>query len=364
MAFTRPTLQQIVDRIITDIESRIEGANTLLRRSVLRVLGRVYAGAVHLLYGYLSYIKDQMFATTADTDNLEIIGSEFGITRKAPTKATGSATATGTNGVTIPAGTQLELDEQVYIIDNTVVIVGGVAIIDLTAQEGGSDGNSEPLSVLSFVSPIAGVDSTATVDAFGLTGGVDEESDDELRARTIARKRQPPHGGAAFDYVAWAKEVSGVTRAWVISQYRGPGTAGVAFARDNDPNTIIPTSAQIEEVRQYLIQHVDPLTGVDVGIPIGAEEGLFMIEPTLFSQDFAIDIYPNTVAIQQAIQSSLDDLLFIEGGPGETLYISEMIVAISAAQGLVMHRLVSPANDVAFPTNRVPVLGTVMFGDY
>ena len=61
MPFTKPTLQEIVDRIDSDIQSRITGATTFLRRSILKVLGRVLAGAIHLLYGYLEFQKDQLY---------------------------------------------------------------------------------------------------------------------------------------------------------------------------------------------------------------------------------------------------------------------------------------------------------------
>jgi len=71
MPFARPTLQEIVDRIVSDIQSRITGATTLLRRSILRVLARVYAGAVHLVYGFLEFMKDQIFVQSADAEYLE-----------------------------------------------------------------------------------------------------------------------------------------------------------------------------------------------------------------------------------------------------------------------------------------------------
>ena len=50
MAFSRPTLQQIVDRIENDFKTRIDNAQSLLRRSVLKIMARVYAGTADLLY--------------------------------------------------------------------------------------------------------------------------------------------------------------------------------------------------------------------------------------------------------------------------------------------------------------------------
>ena len=55
----------------------------------------------------------------------------------------------------------------------------------------------------------------AYVGVNGIGGGADVESDEDLRARVLFRKRNPPHSGSKSDYIAWALEVPGVTRAFV-----------------------------------------------------------------------------------------------------------------------------------------------------
>jgi uncharacterized phage protein gp47/JayE len=60
----------------------------------------------------------------------------------------------------------------------------------------------------------------------------------------------------------------------------------------------------------------------------------------------------------------LADLLLVEGGPGETIYLSEINETIAATPGLVTHRLILPTTDIAFATNNVPALGTVTFVNY
>ena len=64
-----------------------------------------------------------------------------------------------------------------------------------------------------------------------LDGGVDTENDDDLRARILFRIHQPPMGGDADDYVAWALSVPGVTRAWAATEM-GIGTVTVRFMMD------------------------------------------------------------------------------------------------------------------------------------
>lgn len=364
MPFDRPTLQEIDDRIQSDIGARIEDSATFLRRSVLKVMSRVYSGAIHLQYGYMQYMKDQLFLLTADSEFLEKIGTEYGIPRTDGTKATGSGTASGTNGTSIPAGTRLQSDsDNIYIVDTAATISGGVATVDVTAEESGDDSNEAAGTILSFVSPIIGVDSTITIDSSGITGGLDIEGDEAYRSRLLTRKRQPPHGGAEFDYEAWAKEVSGVTRAWTIPLYQGVGTLGFAFVRDDDDD-LIPSAAEVAAVRSYILSHSDPLTNVTVGIPVTAEPGFFMISLTKLAINMTIAIDPNTAAVQASVLSRLNDAIRTYGGPGENVALSQLYEAVGSAVGEIKHRIISPITDTVASTSQVQVLGDVTFQDY
>ncbi|RJX18971.1 MAG: baseplate J/gp47 family protein [Desulforudis sp.] len=364
MAFERPTLQEIVDRIAADFQARIDGAESLLRRAVLKVMARVYGGAVHLLYGFLDFMADQLFASSAEVDYLETIGGEYGLARTAATKASGTGTATGTAGLVIPADSELESVAGVrYATDQDNTLGGGGSVtVSFTAVDAGAAGNDDPGISLTFISPIAGVDTTVTVGADGITGGADEEDDDSYRERVLFRKRQPPHGGCEYDYEAWALEVGGVTRVWTFPEYMGVGTIGVAFMRDNDLDPF-PNAAQREIVRAYLVSHTDQETGETVGIPVTAEPGLFMIALTPLAVNFSINIAPNTAAVRAAVEQQLADLIATEGGPGQTLYLSRISEAVSQAGGEEHHTLVGPAANVTAAVDEIHVLGANTFGD-
>jgi len=364
--FTRPTLLEIVNRIINDIKTRITGASTLLRRSILRVLGTVYAGAVHLLYGNIEYNKDQLFVTTADEDYLPLHGGEYNILRTAAVKATGQALATGTNGTIIPIYTELESTTgQSYLTDAAYTITGGQVLMDLTAKVAGADGNEDGSTVLSFVSPIPGIDTSATITASGIDGGTDEEEVEAYRQRILNRKRRPPHGGAEFDYTVWMKEVSGVTRAWSIPLYQGVGTIGCAFVRDGDDD-IIPSDSEISTVRSYIISHTDPVTGKTVGIPVTAEAGLYMITLTELSVNMTIEIYPNTTTIQTLASAAIDELIQTYGGPGQAIYKSQVNDVIASIAGEERHKITFPTglDYITAATNQIHVPGTYTYEVY
>jgi uncharacterized phage protein gp47/JayE len=366
MALSRPTLQEIIDAIVADFKANISGATTLSLRSVLRVIARTFAGACHLIYGYAdNIVQATLFATTATTSFLDTMGSEFGVLRNAAVAATGNGTATGTTGTAIPAGSELKAaDDTRYTTDAEVTLAGGTGTLALTAKVAAEAGNEVAGATLTFVSPIVGVNSTVTVDSGALTGGADEEEDDDYRARILARKRQAPHGGAEFDYTNWALEVSGVTRAWTIPLYQGAGTLALLFVRDDDSGSIFPDAAEIATVEAYLISHEDPQTGLDVGMPVTAQPGLFVLAPTPKTINFDIDLEPNTAAVQATVTAEIEDLFTRDAGPGETIPLSNVGEAISLATGEEKHKINSPVADIGASTSELQVLGTITFNAY
>lgn len=364
MSFTRSTLTEIIDRISADFKSAF-GATYIALRSFIQIFARVIGGAVHLLYGYIDNVVDELFVLTASQEYLEKIGSEYGILRNASTASIGVITITGTAATVIPAGTELQSSsDNLYTTDTGVTIgIGGSITVGVTASIKGVVSNEAGGAVLTFVTPIAGVDTSATVDSDGLSGGTDEENDEDYRSRILIRKRFAPHGGNAQDYINWAKEVSGVTRAWVHELFMGRGTLAVFFMRDNDIDPF-PNAAAVAAVRAYIISHTDS-RGVIVGAPVTADPGLVVMAPVKREVNINIQIHPNTSTVQAQVTAELVDLFFRLGGPGQTIRVSQISEAISSAEDEEYHNILSPTNlDVVLAYNEVAVLGTATYYGY
>lgn len=352
MPFTRPTLAELIDRIQKDLETRMPFSGPVLRVSVVYVFARVQAGAIHGLYGFLSYIAQQLFADTAATTYLERKASEFGITRLAATPATGTATATGTNGVVIPSGTVLRRsDGTAYVTGTDVTIAGGTATLALTALVAGAVGNADSGTVLALGSPIAGVVSNATVTSDGLVGGADQETDAGLRTRYLARVQAAPQGGSSADYVTWAMSVDGVTRAWVFPQELGPGTVTVRFVRDNDGTgtAIIPDSGEVAAV-QAVVNALRPVTATPT-----------VAAPIADAVNFTMHLANDTADAHAAVIAELTDLIARRGAPGATILLSEIRTAIGVAVSPDDFALATPNADSTHATGHLPIMGTVTF---
>lgn len=347
MAFNRPSLTELNERITNDIDSRAPGTEPRLRRSLFGILGRIVAGVIHGLYGYQEYKSKQYLPDTADEGHFPRHASIWKKPRKAAEYAIGNADVTGTNGSVIEAGSLWQRSDGVeYSVDEEVTITGGTATLALTAVDAGANGNASAGVTLTAVETIPGVDGQATVDVNGLTNGADIESLEAWRARVLSRIQRPPHGGAKHDYEAWALEVPGVTRAWVFPKELGDGTVTVRFVRDDDVS-IIPDAAEIQAVQDY----------IDTVRPVTAD--LTVVAPTPVVLDLTIELIPNNTTVQAAVEAEIEDLLRRESEPGGTILISHIREAISIAAGETDHTLVSPVADITHNTGEMAVMGTI-----
>lgn len=321
----------------------------LLPRSVELVLARLVSGASHALHGHIDWAVRQIIPATADAEFIDAHARRVGLvpTRKPATFAQGNVTFTGTDNVDIPAGTRVRrADAAEYSTDADVTIASGTAVVAVTSVEAGLSQNTTTGTLLGLVSPISGVSNTVT--AGDLTGGTDRESDADLIERIYQRAQNVPMGGTAGDYVAWALQVPGVTRAWCLPLYLGePARVGLAFAVDNDPDGPIPDAGQVAAVQAY----VDALRPVTANLTVFA--------PTELALDPFITLTPDTSTVRAAVQLALEDLVRREGGPGSTLLVSHVREAISLAAGETDHTLGWPIGSIVVGDDKLLTLGTI-----
>lgn len=348
MSFERPTLATLKNRAISDIQTRMAGADARLRRSFENVIARVVAGVGHGLHGHLVFLSRQLFADTAIGRFLRRIAAIFGVIPTEPTYSQGNVTITGTDTTPVPAGTAwVRADGVEFTTDVLTTISGSSIVAAVTATVLGSDGNTDASTELGVVTPIANIDSTATVDGDGLTDGNDAELDPSLRSRLLTRIQTPPSGGGPGDYERWAREIPGVTRAWQKANELGPGTVALRFATDNEASPI-PSGAKVAEVQAHIDAKAPVTAVVTVSAPIDAPLAM------------TIAVLPNTAAVQAAVETELEAMMLRDGHTDAvTLKISRIDEAISIAAGETSHVLTIPAADVTHTTGQLPSVGVI-----
>jgi uncharacterized phage protein gp47/JayE len=354
MPWSTPSLRTVREMVRNDVTAALYGA-VLVGNSVLRVMSDAMAGLAHLVLRYIDWLALQLLPDTAEKEWLDrhgdiwLVNADSTTGRKSATYAEGTANATGLPGYIIPIATPMNALGVNYETTAETVLGDGPTNMPLRALDPGSIGNLNYGDTVTFSSPIAGVDTSATIT--DMAGGADTETDDQLRARILFRIRNPPMGGDQADYIIWATSIPGVTRAWAACEI-GPGTMTVRFMMDDlrADNRGLPTPADVQIVYDY-IDTVRPVTVLDC----------FVMAPIPFFYDITISqLTDDTPEVRARIEQSLADMEMQKSAPGQTMYRSWVDEAISMAIGESSHELVFETTPMPAP-GYMPFLGTVLY---
>lgn len=353
MTWPLPTPEAIADRIAGGLEAALETADRRVDarspNTVLGVQSRVVAMAMFDLWLYQRRLAEDLMPDTAQAEALDRHADVWGVTRLPATAAAGNVTFAGTDGTDLPTGVELRsASNAVYVTTAAATIAGGVVTVAVRAVAAGVAGNTDAGAVLQLVAPIAGVlPQSATVAAGGIIGGADTETDAALRARLLARIRQRPNGGAAFNYEDWAREASTeVAHVAVYGNWAGLGTVGVVIGM-RGPRT--PTTPEIDAVAAYIA----PLR------PVTADVQVIAAVPV--EVDITLTLSPDTVQTRAAVSAALATFFANDARIGQDLAQSRISEAISSAAGEYSHVLTLPAADLPMADTELPILGTVTF---
>ena len=355
MPWQTPSLKDVRGLVRDNIRSYLPGADASVPNSVLRVLGDAQGGLCHLNLQYLDWLALQLLPDTAETEWLDrhgdiwLVNADSSVGRKQATFAEGMASFEGTDGTVIPAGTVLTAATTGMDYETTAEItIGAVATEgEIRALDAGSGGNLTEGDALGSLVP-----GVISITAINVTGGVDQENDDDLRARILQRIRNPAMGGAVADYVTWALAVPGVTRAWAAAE-QGPGTITVRFLMDElralDDGWPQPTDVQT--VHDY----------INLKRPVAVKD-TYVVAPIKEFVDVTIEnLVPESA--EGAVEQSLRDMLFQMAAPGQTIYAAWISYAIMNAPEVQSFKLVTTQDWVMPSLGHMAVLGTLLFNE-
>ncbi|KIP13337.1 baseplate J-like family protein [Burkholderia sp. MSHR3999] len=319
----QPTQASLIERMRQGFRAKLPNSDAWIFPNNLWIAATVVGGMLWELYAQAVKILKQAMPDTATGVWLQRWANLFRVYIKMPQPATGPVAVTGTASTLIPAGTLFSRSDGTQYATQADVVLDatGIGVVTVTATTTGASTNalaSEPLSLMSSVS---GLDSEALVGTAGLGGGADIETDDDLRARLLARMARRNRYGTLQDYVDWALEVPGVTRAWAFAY---GNVIKVYFMMDYAyPTTYgIPQQTDVLIVQAYLTNPCrKPIGAVPVAsLPAGVPLGITIRCPTPFN-----------ATIQSAVESDLDSYLIRTASPGRGYTAQDLQRVIDAA---------------------------------
>jgi hypothetical protein len=275
------TADQIFDRLLGVLETAGVPARSWRRggvaRSVLGALSDVgYQGSVIVRDGirgmFLAFAEGSWLAAHAE--------DTYGTEKIAATFATGEVTFSNTGGavhsfgadeiivIATESGARYRVTEA-FIIPSGSVASPGTVTVEVTAIDSGSTGSAAPGEIDTLETPLSKV----TVSNEAALVGVDEETDEALRARCRAKRGTwSPFGPRdAYEYAALSATLTdgtpaGVTRV-AVSRYSSTGTVTVVCATASGT----PTSDELDAVEENVeaIARPDTVTATVSGaVPV------------------------------------------------------------------------------------------------
>lgn len=348
--FSRPTLPDLITTIRNDLYARLAVDDELisLRRNDPEVYGRVIAGATHILLGYIENMAKNILPDQADENWLIRHGNMKRCYRKQPTSAVGYIRFDEvSDGIIIRKDQKVrrQVDQCMYTVTQTTTSANNILRVPVICDELGKKGNCDDGTSMSLISPVTELSSTCYADS--IKSGSDVEDIETFRKRVIDRWYYTPQCGADQDYVQWAKEVSGVTRAWCYRHWAGTGSVGLMVANSDPVNPILDNTT-IQNIKK----HIEPLAPV-------AGSRLIVFSPLPKPIDFKIIVTPDNPEIRYQIEAELKEFLLREGRPQSTLFRSRISEVISSSFGEYSHELMYPNKNIFIEKNEVAVLGNI-----
>jgi uncharacterized phage protein gp47/JayE len=235
-----------------------------------------------------------------------------------------------------------------------------------TALTPGTAGNVAPNAITSLDTVLPTVISVTNLDP--MSGGQEEESDNDFRLRILGEFVGTSGGGNITDYRRWSA-AQGVSRVAVVPVWNGPGTV-LVVAMNSDGTPVAST------VVTALQQFLDPVAGLGHGqAPIGASVTVVTsrilvvaITATVVAESgYSLDGTGNTIATRQAITTAL--AAYLSGlQPGDTIVYEHVqacffITGVHKVNGLQVNGGTADIPLAAGASPQVAQLGTTTLTD-
>jgi len=331
MGLTFKNFQEIRDDMINRVAALSDKITDFNVGSVIRNLIVAVAAELDEAYYQLENTYNQLLPSTAVGDNLENFASGFGVSKSGAQKATGEVrfgrlTAAG-DAIIIPEGTEVSTestddeDSVVFETDDDITLLGGLTACSgaATAKEAGVNGNVGAHTITQIDSTLPEIDSVDNSYAFA--GGMDEEDDEEFRARFVDTLNSQSKG-TVHDVEAAARSCPDITAAKVSENDPADGYCKLYVATSGGT----PTTGQLAFVESALDGLVTP-AGIHFSYYGAVRDGADITATVTKESNYS------SAALKDACEDILTDYLQNKE-MGEDVLLAEVISILMSVSGV------------------------------
>lgn len=311
---------------------------------------RLYAAAaqIYALYVQADWVNRQCFPQTAQGEYLDHHARLRALERKAAAYAQGTVRFFGDVSSQfprqIPEGTVCMTPGLVrFETTQDGVLEAGQSHVDLPvrAMQAGSAGNviAGSIRVLS-VSPV-GI--TGCTNPQALSGGMDEEDDEQLRGRILDSFLRMPNGANCAFYEQGALSFDEVVAAAALPRNRGVGTVDVVVATAQG----VPEQYLLTKLNKYFQERRE----IAVDVAVTAPE---TVPVNVTVQIDSADFEQAAEQVERVVRS-----WFSGQQLGRNVLRAKLSSLVFGTQGVENYVLLEPEADVPVAKGQLPVLGTL-----
>lgn len=334
-------------------------------RGMLAQVFRVVALELREVQDHIAWFGRQYFVDTAEDEYVLRHASIWDVEPRGRTAAVGTVLVEGVAGTVLPLGLELAASDGIVLVTTAVATIagGGTVSVAVAADETYElSGNIEAGIRLLPVTPFPEI-AKVTVEAPGLAGGSPAETMEELAGRVIDRIREPPHGGAGFDYPKWLKDKFAVRAVRVVTDWIGRGSVGVIVAMKDGDTGRAPTGPE----QDAMLDHLGAPGSSTGQRPVTAN--VVVVPAEILAMPITVRLRPDTEATRAAVTEAYARFVATIGDQrsdeqnatpiGAVIEPSRISEAISAAAREYGHDLIVPADKFTLDVDQYPTPGVI-----
>lgn len=309
------------DQILSDMLESVQEDVDKREGSVVYDMLAPPSEEFEILQHVLEAVSENGFIDTAQMEYVDLRAMEYGEYRKPAERAKGWLLISDKIGreINIDTVVMTEHDGEpiaLQIVEYNVVPESGEVTVQAVAVEPGDNGNIPAYSDMTCVD----LPEAIITNPIEFSGGVDRESDEELKSRVLLKVRKPITSGNIYHYELWARQISGISQARVTPLWDGPGMVKVTVINSEGR---APTEEQVLAVAEHIEEERPIGANVTVvaikEVPIDVTATL-VLEGGLLPED-----------IQEAIEQSIAEYL---SDAGTEIRYSQISRAILRTEGV------------------------------
>ncbi|MCM3131910.1 baseplate J/gp47 family protein [Paenibacillus polysaccharolyticus] len=349
-------LERMLDRVPDDLDKR-EGS------MIYNALAPA-AWELAEMYIELDTNINLSYADTATGEFLTRRAAEFGVNREPATFAQRKGLFYGSGDVLIdvPIGSRYSLNDVIYTVTSRI----GLGTFILTAETAGIVGNQDfgPMLPVDYVDGLV----QAVLDEL-IKPGVNEETDDALRARYSTAVNEQPFGGNVADYKFKISAIDGVGGVKVYPAWQGGGTVKVSIIASG---FVPPSTTLVNEVQTM----VDPVTNSGQGLglaPIGHQVTVVGVTTVSINVSATLTLAPDATIgqVQQGVEDAINEYLLLlrQGWANESgiivrvAQLESRILTVPGVVDVMNTQVNGSSSNLTLTGDQIPVLGTVTLNE-